>query len=151
MHGAHFWCAIIRGMPQVYLIIRDFNFFIITSIDRTVCVLYIVAMADEVALESAVHGFLVYCVLSCSACRVDRARNSRQHQKNVLPFALASGIVYTFLDLTSSVSLSEFELTMIVVSAWKYNMQSARACVQSAKSTSTVATPIIHVSNNSWY
>ena len=78
------------------------------------CVPCIVAMADEVLLESAVRSFHVYRALSCSACSVDR--------KNVLPFALASGVVYTFLDLTSSVSLSEFELTMIAVSAWKYNM-----------------------------
>ena len=28
----------------------------------------------------------------------------------------------TFFDLISSVLLSEFDLTMIVVSAWKYNM-----------------------------
>ena len=81
-----------------------------------------VAMADEVLLESAVRGFHVYRALSCSACSVDQARNSRQQRKNVLPFALASGVVYIFLDLISSVSLSEFELTMIVVSAWKYHM-----------------------------
>ena len=41
---------------------------------------------------------------------------------NVLPFALASSVMYTFLYLTSSMSLYEFKLTMIVVSAWKYNM-----------------------------
>ena len=66
--------------------------------------------------------FAVSCIscAACSACSVDRVRNSRQHRKNVLPLALASSVVYTFLNLTSSVSLSEFELTMIVVSAWKY-------------------------------
>ena len=94
-------------MPQVFLfslIIRDF---IITSFDHTYT-------------RTVIHT--VYRALSSSACSVDRVRNSRQHRNNVLPFALASGVVYTFLDLTSSVSLSEFEPMMIVVSAWKYNM-----------------------------
>ena len=54
------WCSflvrnIFRGMPQVYLF-----FLIICSIPRlTVHVLYTVAMADEVMLESAVRGFHV--------------------------------------------------------------------------------------------
>ena len=82
------------------------------------------AVADEVLLESIVRRFHVhvYRALSCSACSVDRARNSRQHRKNVLSFALASSVMYTFLDLTSSVSLSEFELMMMIISAWKYKM-----------------------------
>ena len=80
-------------------------------------------------LESAVAVFMYnYRALSCSACSVDWVRNSRQYRKNVSPLLLlvVSCIpwiinlrkvnVYTFLDLTSYVSLSEFELTMIVVS-----------------------------------
>ena len=77
-------------------------------------------------LESVVYGFLVYRALYYCACSVDPACNSRQHRNNVLPFALASGVVYTFLDLASSVLLSEFELTMIVGSAWKYKVECAR-------------------------
>ena len=61
----------------------------------------------------ALFTVFMYIICCPSVCSVDRAHNSRQRRMSVLPFALASGIVYTFLDLTSSVSLSEFELMMI--------------------------------------
>ena len=80
-------------MPQVYLfslIIRDLS---LSSPRSTVRI--------------RVTMYRIYRALSCSACCVDQARNSRQHRNNVLPLALASGVVYTFLDLTSSVSLSQ--------------------------------------------